>query len=402
MLTSSPTVTRVESRAYVIPTDHPEADGTLGWSSTTVVVAQVVASGAVGTGWTYGSKGCQAVIDGEIARAIAGTNPEDVPGLHEAMIRACRNIGRVGLATYAISAVDIALWDLKARLMGVSLTSLFGRCREDVPIYGSGGFTTYDDQTTVSQLEHWVKDLEVPAVKIKIGEDWGGQMERDLARVELARHTVGDAVELMVDANGGYRRKQAVRMGQRLADQGVTWFEEPVSSDDLTGLREVRDQTPPDVAAGEYGFDEPYFARMVAAEAVDCLQIDVTRCGGYTAWQRAAALAAANNLDVSAHCAPNLHSHVAAACPTSATSSTSTITFASIPSCSTVCRRSAPAASRPPGTRSVTACSFVSPMRKPSGWDDGWEPAPESAGTYNSTVLRHRVVGITGRTVPTE
>jgi L-alanine-DL-glutamate epimerase-like enolase superfamily enzyme len=314
--TTGPLVTRVESRAYSILTDQAEADGTLAWSSTTVVVAQVVAGDVTGTGWTYGSKGCQAVIDGEIARAITGANPEDVPGLHEAMVRACRNLGRPGLAGYAISAVDIALWDLKARLMGVSLTSLFGRCREAVPIYGSGGFTTYDDQTTVSQLEYWVKDLEVAAVKIKIGEDWGGRMERDMARVELARQTVGEGVELMVDANGGYRRKQAVRMGRRLAaDHGVDWFEEPVSSDDLTGLREVREQAPLDIAAGEYGFDEPYFARMVEAGAVDCLQIDVTRCGGYTAWQRIAALAAAHNLDVSGHCAPHLHSHVAASVP---------------------------------------------------------------------------------------
>jgi len=181
-----------------------------------VVVAQVSASGQVGMGWTYGSKGSQSVIEGEIAEAIIGANAEDVPGMHETMVRACRNLGRPGMAGYAISAVDIALWDLKARLMETSITSLLGRCRTSVPIYGSGGFTTYDDRTTIFQLEQWVGDLGAPAVKIKIGEEWGNRTERDLARVAVARQAVGDGVQLMVDANGGYHRKQAVRIGREV------------------------------------------------------------------------------------------------------------------------------------------------------------------------------------------
>ena len=216
----------------------------------------------------------------------------------------------------ALSALDIALWDLKARLLHQPLSALFGRCRADVPIYGSGGFTTYDDATTTAQLELWVGEWEIPRVKIKIGESWGTNPERDLARVKLTRSVVGDAVEIYVDANGGYTRKQAVRMGRRFGDEyGVVWFEEPVSSDDLVGLREVRDHLDLDVAAGEYGYDETYFATMVAAEAVDCLQVDVTRCGGYTSWLRAAAIAGSRGLQVSAHCAPNLHAHVATAVP---------------------------------------------------------------------------------------
>jgi len=126
---------------------------------------------------------------------------------------------------------------------------------------------------------------------------------------------IGPDTELYVDANGGYTRKQAIRVAHRMAESNVTWFEEPVSSDDLDGLREVRDQVEPDVAAGEYGYDLAYFARMVEGQAVDCLQADVTRCGGITEWLRAAAVAAARNLHVSGHCAPNLHAHVAAAVP---------------------------------------------------------------------------------------
>ena len=302
---------------YRVPTDQPEADGTLEWSATTLVLAQVTAGPSTGTGWTYASAGCKPLMESELAHAIVGADPMDVPGITEAMVRACRNLGRPGLVSSAISAVDTALWDLKAQLLGQPLTAVFGRCFEEVPVYGSGGFTTYSDATTAAQLEHWVGKLGITRVKIKIGESWGTESVRDLEqRVGLARRVVGDDVDLFVDANGAYSVKQAIRQGGRFADEfQVTWFEEPVSSDNLGGLREVRDQISPDVAAGEYGYDEAYFARMIGANAVDCLQVDVTRCGGYTCWLRVAAIAAASGLEISGHCAPALHAQVAGTAP---------------------------------------------------------------------------------------
>jgi L-alanine-DL-glutamate epimerase-like enolase superfamily enzyme len=312
----APPVEQLECRAYRVPTDQPEADGTLAWTSTTVVVVRARAAHFVGLGWTYAGAGSKAVVDSELATAVLGSDPMNVAGTWEAMVRACRNLGRPGTVSSAISAVDIALWDLKAKLLGAPLVSLFGRCRTTAPVYGSGGFTTYDENTAAAQLNRWVGDWGIPRVKIKIGESWGSAAERDLERVGFTRKVVGDGVEVFVDANGGYSRKQAVRMGRRFTDEhGVVWFEEPVSSDDLAGLREVRDQVTADVTAGEYGYDETYFARMIAAGAVDCLQVDVTRCGGYTSWLRAAALAGSHGLDVSAHCAPSLHAPVAVAVP---------------------------------------------------------------------------------------
>ena len=309
-------ISTVDCRVYRVPTDQPEADGTLRWSATTMVLVDVVAGGTTGTGWSYAGGGCREVVTGELAEVMIGADPMDVPGITEAMVRACRNLGRPGLVSCAVSAADTALWDLKARLLDVPLTSLFGRCREGVPVYGSGGFTTYSEATTRSQLEHWVGELGIDKVKIKVGESWGSQQTRDLDRIAFTRGVVGDDVEVFVDANGGYSVKQAIRIGRRAAsDFGVTWFEEPVSSDDLSGLHEVRDQVTEDVAAGEYGFDEAYFARMIAADAVDCLQIDVTRCGGFTSWLRAAAVAGANGLEVSAHCAPALHVQIGGAVP---------------------------------------------------------------------------------------
>jgi L-alanine-DL-glutamate epimerase-like enolase superfamily enzyme len=154
-----------------------------------------------------------------------------------------------------------------------------------------------------------------PTVKIKIGESWGTCEHRDLDRVALAREVIGPGTELYVDANGGYTRAQAIRMAAELVDYGVTWFEEPVSSQDLTGLAAVRCHILPDVAAGEYSWSLADSARLIGAGAVDCLQLDVTRCGGVTEFLRGSALAAAHNLQVSGHYAPNLHARVGAAVP---------------------------------------------------------------------------------------
>ncbi|HEX7355473.1 MAG TPA: enolase C-terminal domain-like protein [Mycobacteriales bacterium] len=308
-------VDALSTSVYTVPTDQPEADGTLAWSSTTLVVAEVRAGGTTGLGYTYAPAACKTVIDDMLADVVVGRSALDVAGSWAAMVRTIRNAGRPGVVSCAISAVDTALWDLKGRLLGLPVCRLLGAAHADVPIYGSGGFTTYDDEAARTQLERWVGDWGIPRVKIKIGESWGQDVPRDLRRIAFARSVIGPDVELYVDANGGYTRKQAVRVAHAMADQDVRWFEEPVSSDDLDGLREVRDQVRPDVTAGEYGYDLVYFARMVQAQAVDCLQVDVTRCGGITEWLRAAAVAAAAGIEVSGHCAPNLHAHVAAAVP---------------------------------------------------------------------------------------
>jgi L-alanine-DL-glutamate epimerase-like enolase superfamily enzyme len=308
-----PAVDEMSAAVYVIPTDAPEADGTLTWNETTMVLVAARADGELGIGWSYAAAAAAGVVADVLADVVVGRSALDVAGAAEAMARAVRNIGREGIAATAISAVDIALWDLKARLLGLPVASLLGRARRDVPVYGSGGFTSYDSGRTREQLAGWVEKDGIPRVKIKIGESWGGNERRDLERVALAREVIGPEAELYVDANGGYTTGQAVRVACEMADYGVTWFEEPVSSQDPAGLAVVRRQVQPDVAAGEYSWSLADSARLIAAGAVDCLQLDVTRCGGITEFLRGAALAAAHNLEVSGHCAPNLHAHVGAA-----------------------------------------------------------------------------------------
>jgi L-alanine-DL-glutamate epimerase-like enolase superfamily enzyme len=311
----APAIQGLSAAVYEVPTDAPEADGTLTWDKTTLVLVTARAGGEQGLGWSYAAGAAASVITDVLADVVTGRNTLDVPGCNEGMSRAVRNIGRPGIAATAISAVDIALWDLKARLLGCAVSELAGRAHDAVPIYGSGGFTSYDEGQTRDQLSGWVDKDRIPRVKIKIGESWGGNERRDLARVALARDVIGPGTELYVDANGGYTTGQAVRMAHRMDEYGVTWFEEPVSSQDLAGLAAVRRQVRPDVTAGEYSWSLADSERLLAAGAVDCLQLDVTRCGGITEFLRGAALAAADNIQVSAHCAPNLHAHVAASVP---------------------------------------------------------------------------------------
>jgi L-alanine-DL-glutamate epimerase-like enolase superfamily enzyme len=308
-------VDRLDISVYTIPTEEPESDGTFTWTDTTVVVAEPRAGGQVGLGFTYATGACATLIHDVLADAVIGADPMDVPGVWSDMVGSIRNLGRPGIASMAIAAVDTALWDLKARLLDQPLCRVFGMVRDQVPVYGSGGFTSLTDQQLVEQLTGWAEHDRIPRVKMKVGTAWGAQPQRDLERVSRVREALGDGVELYVDANGGYTRKQAVRLGRAFACDGVTWFEEPVSSDDLEGLNEVRRKCVADVTAGEYGYDLAYFRRMLGAGAVDCLQADVSRCAGITEWRRVAALAAAHNVELSGHCAQSLAVHPAAATP---------------------------------------------------------------------------------------
>jgi L-alanine-DL-glutamate epimerase-like enolase superfamily enzyme len=305
-----PAVASLEAAAYTIPTDAPESDGTLEWNSTTLVVVTASAAGETGLGYTYAGPAAAHVVTGTLAGVVQGLDATTPAASWAAMLHAVRNLGRPGLVAEAISAVDIALWDLAARLADVPMTVAVGAVHAATPIYGSGGFTSYDDEQLAGQLSCWA-EAGIPRVKMKVGRD----PQRDEHRVDVARAAIGDDVELYVDANGAYTRKQALWWAHRYADAGIRWFEEPVSSDDLAGLRLLRDRGPGclDIAAGEYGYDLPYFQRMLDAEAVDCLQADVTRCGGISALLRVSGLCDARSLDLSLHCAPQVSAQVGTA-----------------------------------------------------------------------------------------
>jgi L-alanine-DL-glutamate epimerase-like enolase superfamily enzyme len=304
-------IERLEVSVRTIPTDAPESDGTFEWDSTTIVIVQAHAGGRVGIGYTYTHEAAAGPIEDTLQEAVRGCDAMEVRAAWRAMSAALRNIGRPGLGFMALSAVDLALWDLKARLLDEPLVAVLDAAHDGVPIYGSGGFCSYSDEQLREQLGGWAEQ-GIPRVKMKVGRD----PERDRQRAQVAREAIGDEVELYVDANGALARQQALEWSRIYAEEfGVTWFEEPVSADDLEGLRFLRDHSPAglEIAAGEYGDLLPYFERM--APCVDCLQADVTRCGGITGLLEIAAVAHAHELDLSAHCAPAISAHAFCAVP---------------------------------------------------------------------------------------
>ncbi len=319
-------IERIDVSAYTVPTaftthdnggyreyNFPESDGTYAWDKTTIVIVEATAGGKRGLGYTYADVATAKLIKAMLTNIAIGRDAMSVPGTWLAMVEAIRNLGRPGICSMAIAAVDSALWDLKARLLDVPLVTLLGAIRESAPIYGSGGFTSYSREQLQRQLGEWVAD-GIPRVKMKIGR----HPDADRSRVADARVAIGADTELYVDANGAYSRKEALALATIFASEsGVTWFEEPVPSDDLEGLRLIRDRAPAgmDIAAGEYGYDLWYFRHMLEAGAVDVLQADVTRCAGITGFMRVGALVEARSMQLSSHCGPALHVHPCCAVP---------------------------------------------------------------------------------------
>ena len=296
------TVERLETCCFTIPTDQAESDGTLEWASTTILVVEAVGGGRRGLGWTYAPEAAESVVNELVAPRVVGQSLDDLGRLWLELGAAIRNAGRPGIAFCALSSVDLALWDLRARLLDVPLVTLLPAAHDRVPVYGSGGFCSYTDERLAEQLGGWVEQ-GCAGVKMKLGRE----PERDPHRLSVARDTIGDA-ELMVDANGAFGVKEAIRWANRYAEEwDVRWFEEPVSSADVDGLRRVRDHSLLEVAAGEYAYVLADFRNLL--ESVDCLQADVTRCGGISGLLRVNGLASANGLDVSGHCAPQLSAH---------------------------------------------------------------------------------------------
>lgn len=313
-ITASPTAATVEAVDVTVcrvPTDVPyETDGTLTWDATTVVLVEIRAGGVTGLGWTYAGPASGQVVVSTLRNVLAGADALATGARWEDMVSALRNEGLPGAGAMAVSACDVALWDLRAKALGASVVELLGPVRDAVPVYGSGGFCSYSDDELVDEVTSWL-DAGMPRVKVKVGRDPAD----DPRRVALVRKEIGEAADLFVDANGAYASGQAIALGRRYAESGVSWYEEPVSSDDVDGLRHVRRSVAGalDVTAGEYGWTPWGLAALARSGAVDVVQPDVTRCGGFTGFARVAATCDALHVPVSAHCAPQLSAIAGAA-----------------------------------------------------------------------------------------
>src|SRR5438874_11915038 len=306
-------VERLDVSAYEVPTDEPESDGTFEWDSTTIVVVEAHAGAKAGLGYTYAPAAAGKLVEEKLASEGEGADALAQAETWEKLGRALRNAGRPGIGAMALAAVDCALWDLKARLVELPLVDVLPRAHDAVPLYGSGGFCSYSLERIAEQLHGWVEQ-GLARVKMKVGR----APAEDTARLDAAREAIGWDAELFVDANGAFSRKRALSWAELyVRDWDVHWFEEPVSSADFEGLRLLRDRAADglEIAAGEYAYVPADFRNLIEHGCVDCLQADVTRCGGMTGLVAASGLAAAHGLELSGHCAPQIGAHAFCAVP---------------------------------------------------------------------------------------
>ena len=305
-------IKKLNVSAYKVPTDGPESDGTIEWNSTTLVLVVIQAGEKSGIGYSYTDISSAFFIEKNLKKIVIGKNAMDIPWISKCMVNSVRNDGNCGIVSMAISAIDNALWDLKAKILDSSLALLLGKVHDDFPIYGSGGFTSYSIERLQDQLSGWAQK-GFKQVKMKVGRE----PDKDVFRVGKAREAIGRNVELFVDANGAYSTKQALNMAYQFGELGVSWFEEPRPSSDLNGLRFIREHVPEgmNIAAGEYGYSLPYFEQMLNAGCVDVLQADATRCGGISTFLKAGHTCEAHQLPFSSHCAPSLHLQAGLALP---------------------------------------------------------------------------------------
>jgi L-alanine-DL-glutamate epimerase-like enolase superfamily enzyme len=306
-------ITRTRVQAYTVPTDAPEADGTFHWDKTTMILVELEAGGKTSLGYTYANTATAKFVQSLLKENVDGRDAWHHGAILADLRAAVRNMGETGVSAMAISAIDNSLWDLRARLVDLPLAQFIGQVRPGIAVYGSGGFTSYSDEQLTHQFSNWARE-GFWMVKMKVGT----HPHQDPHRVEVARKAIGPDVKLFTDANGAYSTKQALALADVFKEKGgVSWLEEPVSSDNLPGLHQVRAHAPAgfDIAAGEYGYTAWYFERMIDAGAIDVLQADATRCQGISGFLEVAALCWAHNVPLSAHCGPSQHLHVCCAVP---------------------------------------------------------------------------------------
>lgn len=273
--------------------------------------------GLEGFGLTYhevGGEATRELIRCSIAPRLLGRDPLDTEVLWNEMFHYLRGVGRKGLAFGALSAIDIALWDLKGKIAGLPVYRLLGGGRSRVPVYASGGWTSYSDEKLVEEMTGFVAQ-GYDTIKFKVGYAGGTAINRDVARVRKVREAVGPDVRLLVDANNAFDAATAIQLANRIGDFDIHLFEEPVLADDLRGLARFRRGTDIPLATGEHEYTRYGVRDLLLAEAADIVQADGARAGGYTEMLKCAALTQAFNVRFAPHAMEHVHLHLVAALP---------------------------------------------------------------------------------------
>ncbi|MFC5318319.1 L-talarate/galactarate dehydratase [Brachybacterium alimentarium] len=312
----------VELSSVVLPLSTPISDAKVltgrqrPMTEVVLLFAEIrTEQGLEGIGFSYSKRGggpAQYAHAKEVADLLIGEDPSDIPRLYERLLWAGASVGRSGLATQALAALDISLWDLKAKRAGLPLAKLLGPYRDSVRTYNtSGGFLNAPLEEVTRNA---VRSLEagIGGIKIKVGHP---DPAVDRARVTAVREAIGEDAPLMVDANQQWDRPTALRMGRWLEQFDLVWIEEPLDAYDVEGHRQLADALDTPIATGEMLASVAEHVRLIDARACDIIQPDAPRVGGITQFLRLATLADHAGLQLAPHFAMEIHLHLAAAYP---------------------------------------------------------------------------------------
>ena len=307
-------ITGVTTEEYRWPRHKPITNGKHTYTHTGLRLVKVETDeGVTGIGVGAAERGgiMTATIE-ELTPKLIGEDPLNVERLWHKMWEP-KIIGRRGLTTRAISAIDITLWDIRAKVAGMPLYKLLGGFRDSVPTYVAGGY--YEDGKGLRELAREMEDnlkMGATAVKIKVG---GVPISEDVERVRVCRETIGPDVKLLLDANCAYRFYDAIRFAKRVEEYDPFWFEEPVMPDDYDGHRKLAAATSIPIATGENEYTRYGFRDLINHDSAAILNADAKILGGVTEFMKVAALAQANDLDIAPHGSQDIHVHLVAAIP---------------------------------------------------------------------------------------
>jgi len=311
-------ITHVTTRALRTPADNPLVVGLPAPTDTREFVTLELGTdqGAVGLGLTFFggalTPALKTAVD-ELARLAIGEDPTQVEAITAKLRRAAGSSGPGGIFTLALSAIDIACWDLKGKAMSQSVCALLGGLRDRVATYASGALMRPHPIDYLAKAGPRLRDLGFRQMKMQCGSE--PTVAASVERVRVMRETIGPDIDLMCDINQLWSVNQAIDIGRRIEPYHLFWLEDPTTHDDYPGMARIADALTTPIAAGEYHYGIVPFRHLLEHRSIDIVMIDLLRAGGITQWMKIAGMAEAFNLPVVSHLVPEIHVHLVAAIP---------------------------------------------------------------------------------------
>ncbi len=313
-------IAKIETHILSIPEDEPLANAPERDNAMRPVIAVTILTddGTDGIGLTFYGGALTKALDRavqDLGALIIGDDPLRTEAIAAELNAAAAGCEPGGIFTLALSALDIALWDIKGKALGQPVWKLLGGMRNTVPAYASGALRRGLTHDKAAKAAAHLKESGFTEMKMQLALPGNPTVTDEITRARVVREAIGPDIKLMCDINQRWRPEQAMDIGRRIEDVGLFWLEDVTAAFDYPGLARITDALATPVAGGEYVWGIVPFRHMIEARSVDIVMIDLVRVGGVTQWLKVAGMAEAFNLPVVSHLLPELHCHLIGAIP---------------------------------------------------------------------------------------